>query len=310
MTDGIYILADNKIIDLFVALVNSIAISREELAPDNYKKNCEYPIVVVPFSNECSEVKGYLEYAKKWAELDIRMLDFKLMDENASNIHCTCNKILYELGKHSPRRNQFTHIPGEFSKFVCFDEEMPFDRYLMLDADIIIKDQTFFHRAFETLGDNHFLSLDHFYKMNGAMCKLKRPEYQAKGHVDDNIFCVGAFGAKKQKGFDNILEIIHDNIYDSFSLSWRSLMPSAPEQTILEQIMCQYSNYAKVAHMYDKYELCTHGVLMKCLYPPEARKDFLHYIGVPNVMFDNSFGLPNSINVPEPDLWLKMRYAL
>lgn len=278
MTQGIYITADDNMIREVVALFNSLS-------------ECAYPIAVMPYSINCSKLKTICD------SYGHRLLNASTVFSRAARIHNTLNNLLYGLCEWRGRHNvsYATHLGGNFSRFVLFEEldELPFDSFLWLDADVVVRDPAFIKRGFEALESHTFVSLDHMHKMPPSCHRLVRPEYQPVGHKNKNLFCVGAFFSKKTPEFSNALQTAMLKLHDPHSELSRCLMTDSPEQTVLECLMCCW-NGAHVRHLYGDENYNTYATTaLERMYPPSAMADFVHFM---------SYDVKNFVVVTNPFL--------
>lgn len=297
--DGIFIYADDAMLNQFIALANSILLGDDDT--EGIPNKC-YPIVVVPHSAESLQIKELIdEYRTKG--LNISILSSDLIDTAAMYLIKTNEYLSYLCERAPAPYPQFSFCSGNFSRFAVFDDQFPFDRFLVLDCDIVIRKPNFFWECFECLAYESFLSLDHFYKLSPTLLKYRQKHHQAEGHRDSHLFCVGAFGATRHY---DVREILFNFSFKDSRDAWRSLVVNAPEQTILERIICSLPEDASMSYKYDNCQVWTHGTLMECVYPPEARSEFVHWMGVPNVLFNDLFS--HAPFIPHSDVYSSVRY--
>ena len=121
MTDGIYILANDVVVDQLIALVNSIR--------KNSEKN--YPICVIPYDDRLQKTRQYVD-SKNNVEL--------LEDESLINRWEKFSTQIWErhptaIAHWQAKGIEGVNRMGMHRRFCAF--EGPFERYIYLDADTL-----------------------------------------------------------------------------------------------------------------------------------------------------------------------------
>lgn len=167
MSRGIYIIANDKVTDQAIALLNSIRLHDQET-----------PVVMIPYDDNYQQLAGLLN--QHYGVQVYENLDF--IDRLAHNLHEIFG-------------NQFFARPNQFRKQACWFG--PFDEFLYIDTDIVVFEKIINNLNY--LAEYDFICCD--YQHSSSIKNVFTPKI-----LEDNIFnfteikdifnC-GFWGAKK-----------------------------------------------------------------------------------------------------------------
>lgn len=171
MARGIYILADDVVLDYFVALSNSISLNWV-----NHPSVC-----VIPYSPDFGRIgqecfrRGFMVMDdalwRKWRGIGLHLYD-----------HPAVRKQLSNKGKSLEYR------AGVFNRLAAFDGHAPFEHFVYLDADIIVNDSLDF--ILDGLEENDIVAHDFQWEDCGHVTL-------DEDFIDHEAFCSGMFAAKR-----------------------------------------------------------------------------------------------------------------
>ena len=183
MKTGIYIVANDRVCNQLIALLNSAKI--------NWPNHP--PICVIPYDGYYSDVRAVVEkYSNVFLFEDIKTL-FDV-DKFFGNIWMSCEpalKVWREKNKHLP------HRLGEHRRFLAFTDKAPFDRFLYIDVD------TYFNRdlteLFELLNSFDLIAHDYQFKApkHALNVNSKKLSTLLNGELEDQVMCSGFFLSRK-----------------------------------------------------------------------------------------------------------------
>lgn len=237
MTLGIYILADDRVSFQLNALLESLRTNMPDV-----------PTCIIPYSHRVVLTKLIAadygvelmsqDLPRKWQRLGHDCLQQMDMGWHKMNI---CRR------------------------FMCFDNEAPFDEFLMLDADVIVK-ADFLEVYSSSLSHNDLISFDLLHKLNNDK-SLCLPEY--------DVPCNAFFMARKQ----NFASISH-NVLREYAETFKCDRKLYPGQVFFS-FLCYHAK--PITHfIFDHCEVENSQLYMEQLYPAKARELFLHWVGVSN----------------------------
>lgn len=180
MSRGIYITANDRVIDQTIALLNSIRL---------YDKDT--PIVLIPYDDNYQEIAKILKdsYGVQVYE-DLEFID-------------RLSKQLYQIFGEG-----FFARPNQFRKQACWFG--PFDEFIYIDTDIVVFDKI--ANTIDYLKDNDFICYDYQHKggiTNVFSEKVIEENVFTQEELQD-MFNGGFWGSKKELISEQIL-------YDSFT---------------------------------------------------------------------------------------------
>nr|WP_290222173.1 Npun_R2821/Npun_R2822 family protein [Trichocoleus desertorum] len=167
MKRGIYIIANDKVIDQAIALLNSIRVQDPEI-----------PIVMIPYDDQYQAVAAKLNSAYGVTLYD----DLQFINRLSSKLQQTFGE-------------KFFARPNQFRKQACWFG--PFDEFLYIDTDIVVFEKI--SNNLNYLADYDFICCD--YQHSGGIknvFSLKVIEEQVFSEAElKGIFNGGFWGAKK-----------------------------------------------------------------------------------------------------------------
>ncbi|WP_427162850.1 Npun_R2821/Npun_R2822 family protein [Aliinostoc sp. HNIBRCY26] len=180
MNQGIYIIANDKVIDQAIALLNSIRLHDQDT-----------PVIMIPYDDNYHQIAELLNQhygVQLYADLDfIDRLSRKL---------------------HELFGNQFFARPNQFRKQACWFG--PFDEFLYIDTDIVVFEKII--NNLDYLAESDFICCDYQHLggiKNVFTSKVLEEKVFTETEVQD-IFNGGFWGARK-----NIIS--EDDLYTTFS---------------------------------------------------------------------------------------------
>ncbi len=298
--NGIYTLANDRVYDQLVALLNSIEV--------NVGK--DVPVAVIAYDDNVEAVE---------AEVAQRENVFLISDKEcfqpwedfsyeAWRKHPTAFPLWSEQGISGVNRI------GMNRRYYAFDSQAPFEKFVYFDADILVLNSL--DDIFKQTHENDFIVYDFQYKDPSHIYSLESPKlYQvfSEARIKSEIFCAGFYGGKK-------------GLFTSEERAWLAeqllsgeaeiLYPSAPNQSLL--------NYMKMRLDIPVYNFalelpperrtgCSvtspHFEMVgeNLLYDKGERLTYLHYIGVSSSIFRRLCQGEN-IDFSYRDIFLHYRY--
>ncbi|MBV8883634.1 MAG: methionine synthase [Chroococcidiopsidaceae cyanobacterium CP_BM_RX_35] len=167
MKRGIYIIANDRVIDQAISLLNSIR-----------EYDSETPVILVPYDNNCQGVAAALAQQHQVEVYE----DLPFIDRLSRQLQSTFGK-------------QFFARPNQFRKQACWFG--PFDEFLYIDTDIIVFDKII--HCLNYLSDYDFVCYDYQYLQgikNVFTPKVLSDRVFSKADLQ-GIFNCGFWGAKK-----------------------------------------------------------------------------------------------------------------
>lgn len=295
--DGICTLANDRVYDQLVALLNSIEVTL----------GTDFPICVYPYDANISRITAEIARRPN-VQLYEDTASIERWDAYAKQIwdmHPMAQAHWKKLGLSQYHRIE-TH-----RRLCAF--EAPFDRFLYLDADTLVLNsiEPIFSKLDEydwVVHDFQHTDLTHVYDSNSH----RLTEVFSAERLKSEIFCSGFFASKK-------------NIFDLDRLNWllenlRSgeaeiLYPMAPDQTVLNYMVMRSNlksyNFALQSSPKERTGCCVTSSHFEerdaLLYDHGNRLTYLHYIGLPSKLFSQVCAGENVI-FPYRDLFLYYRF--
>lgn len=296
--DGICTLANDKVYDQLIALLNSIEVI---LGP-------ETPVCVYPYDDKTTRIAA--EIARR---PNVQLYD----DQNSMQKWDKFVRAVWDT--HPTARETWRkfssepyHRVGTHRRFCAFDG--PFARFIYIDADTLVMDSM--EPIFAQLNQSDFVVYDfqhtdpsHIYELSSPKLNQLFPEERIK----KEIFCSGFYGSKK----------------DLFSLEKRDWLLSqlqageaeilyihAPDQTVLNYMVMRSdipsTNLALTLPKNQKTGCCVTSPHFhekdQILYDRNnQRLTYIHYIGISSKYFSQVCNGEN-IDFPYRDLFLHYRY--
>jgi lipopolysaccharide biosynthesis glycosyltransferase len=295
--DGICTLANDKVYDQLVALLNSI----ESIL------GTQLPICVYPYDDNVTKIST--EIARR---PNVQLYNDKdsiqrwdKFAQQAWDTHPTARQRWSQIGSET------YHRFGTHRRYCAFDG--PFDRFLYMDADTLLMGQVV--PLFAQLKESDCVVYDfqhtdpsHVYTLSSE--KLK--ELFPSDRLQAEIFCSGFYASKK-------------DLFDEEKRSWllaklkageaEILYPMAPDQTLLNYMMMRANNSIYNFALYlpenERTGCCVTSRHFQdkehILYDKGSRLTYIHYIGLSSKLFSQVCAGEN-IDFPYRDLFLHYRY--
>jgi hypothetical protein len=295
--DGICTLANDRVYDQLVALLNSI----EAIM------GAQTPVCVYPYNDNTEKIAA--EIAKRpnvqlYNEQDsIQRWDQFFRD--VWDTHPTAQQKWQEIGSHQ------YHRFGTHRRFCAFDG--PFDRFVYMDADTLL--QGSLTPIFQQLNDYDWVVYDFQYKDLAHVYDVSSPkllELFTLEQIKSTIFCSGFYAAKKdlfpQEKRDWLLAKLREGEAEV-------LYPMSADQPILNYMVLRGG--LKSCNL--ALELPDNEITGCCvtsshfqeqehiLYDRGNRLTYIHYIGLASDLFSQVCAGKN-IDFPYRDVFLHYRY--
>jgi len=295
--DGICTLANDRVYDQLVALLNSIEVILGK----------DFPVCVFPYDEQTDRVareiarRPNVELYSDWASIE----RWEAFARAAWDTHPTA----FERWK-IPQGQGYYRL-GMHRRFCAFDG--PFDRFIYMDADTLLLDSvdSFFSPLDQydcVVYDYQFKDITHVYENKSP----KLTEIFSAERLETEIFCAGVYASKKGIFNDGQkAELIHQLKAGEAEI----LYPLAPDQTLVNYMMMRAShpiyNYAfhiskekRVGNCVTSLDFVERDHL---LYDKGYRIPYLHYIGLSSQLFNQACAGGN-IDFPYRNLFLYYRY--
>ncbi|QSJ16328.1 sugar transferase [Nostoc sp. UHCC 0702] len=295
--DGICTLANDRVYDQLVALLNSIeAIYGREM-----------PVCIYPYDDNTAQINA--EIARRpHVQIYNNQESIQRWDEFVRNIwdaHPNAMKHWSTISKDKYYR------VGTHRRYGAFDG--PFDRFVYMDADTLLMSPL--DKIFNQLNHNdwvvydfQYTDLSHAYNISSS--KLK--EIFTEKQLQTEIFCSGFYGSKSGIFNSQIREFLLEKLRQGEA---EILYDMAPDQTILNYMVMRsgISSY-NFAHHLDESEktgCCVTSNHFEAqnhiLYDKNHRLTYIHYIGLSSNLFQQVCNGEN-IDFPYRDIFLHYRY--
>lgn len=297
MVDGICTLANDRVYDQLIALLNSI----EAVA------GSEIPVCIYPYD----------DYTDRIAQAIANRPNVQIYDDLASiqqwdqfvqqvwDAHPTARQ------RWGSRNPHYYHRVGTHRRFCAFDG--PFDRFLYLDADILLMNSVQF--VFDELKQKDWVVYDFQFTDPTHVYETTSPRLTqmfSAERIKTEIFCSGFYASSKGQ-------------FNSAQRNWllaelqqgdaELLYPMAPDQTLLNYMVMKseltISNFALTHPPEQRTGCCitsdhfeTHDQI---LYDHGKQLTYLHYIGLSSNLFKQVCAGEN-VTFPYRDLFLHYRY--
>ncbi|MUH01720.1 sugar transferase [Scytonema sp. UIC 10036] len=295
--DGICVLANDRVYDQLVALLNSI----EAIYGENM------PVCIYPYDDRTTKISAEIA-RRSYVEIYNNQESIRYWDEFVRNVwdtHPTAQMNWQKLN------GEKYHRVGTHRRYGAFDG--PFDRFVYMDADTLLMSPL--DRLFAQL-ENHdwivydfqFKDLYHVYNISSPkLGELFTPERLRSG-----TFCSGFYASKK-------------NIFDTQKCSWlleqlrqgesEVLYEMAPDQTLLNYMVMKSGistyNFSLNLPKSDITGCCVTSnhfeVKDNVVYDRGKQLTYLHYIGLSSSLFSRLCSGEN-IDFPYRDVFLHYRY--
>ncbi|MCA2619537.1 MULTISPECIES: Npun_R2821/Npun_R2822 family protein [unclassified Microcystis] len=296
--DGICTLANDRVYDQLVALLNSIEVNGGK----------DIPVCVYPYDDNTERIKAEIAQRPK-----VQLFDNQEIIERWDNFaksawepHPTAKERWLKAGSRG------YHRFGTHRRYCAFDG--PFDRFIYMDGDTLLMSPL--DRVFAQLDNYDCVVYDFQHKDITHVYEVTSPkllEIFPQERLNQEIFCSGFYGSKK-------------GLFDGERRNWlleqlrageaEILYPMAPDQTIVNYMMMR-SNFSiyNLALQLPKEErtgCCVTSPHFQALdnnilYDRGKRLTYLHYIGLSSSLFTRLCSGEN-LDFPYRDIFLHYRY--
>lgn len=297
MANGVYILANDVVLDQLIALINSIE--------QNIGKHL--PICVVPYDDNTERARTATQrYPQvQWFDDAAILTKWETFATQIWQAHPTALEAWAQRGVNGVNRM------GMHRRFCCFDG--PFDRFIYLDADILAMNS--FDQLFDSLDDHDFVTYDFQYKDLSHVYDVTAANLTQVfegDRLETEIFCAGLYASKKGVFTDKILAdlLAHLQAGEASILYYHG-----PDQAILNYMVMKSgikaANLARVLPTEKRTGCCVTSPHFEernhILFDHQKQLTYLHYIGVGSHFFQRLCAGEN-ILLPYRDLFLHYRY--
>ncbi|MCZ8248199.1 MULTISPECIES: Npun_R2821/Npun_R2822 family protein [unclassified Microcystis] len=295
--DGICTLANDRIYDQLIALLNSIEVNGGK----------DIPVCVYPYDDNTERIKA--EIAQR---PNVELFDNQEIIERWDNFaksawepHPTAKERWLKAGSRG------YHRFGTHRRYCAFDG--PFDRFIYMDGDTLLMSPL--DRVFAQLDNYDCVVYDFQHKDITHVYEVTSPkllEIFPQERLNQEIFCSGFYGSKK-------------GLFDGERRNWlieqlrageaEIVYPMAVDQPLLNYMMMR-SNFSiyNLALQLPKEErtgCCVTSphfqALDNILYDHDKRLTYLHYIGLSSSLFTRLCSGEN-LDFPYRDIFLHYRY--
>ena len=295
--DGICTLANDRIYDQLVALLNSIEVNGGKALP----------VCVYPYDDNTERIKAEIAQRPNVQLFDEREV-IDLWDNFAKSAwepHPTAKERWLKAGSKG------YHRFGTHRRYCAFDG--PFDRFIYMDGDTLLMSPL--DRVFAQLDNYDCVVYDFQHKDITHVYEVTSPkllEIFSQERLNQEIFCSGFYGSKK-------------GLFDGERRNWlieqlrageaEIVYPMAVDQPLLNYMMMR-SNFSiyNLALQLPKEErtgCCVTSphfqALDNILYDQGNRLTYLHYIGLSSSLFTRLCSGEN-LDFPYRDIFLHYRY--
>jgi len=294
--DGICTLANDRIYDQLVALLNSIEVNGGKALP----------VCVYPYDDNTERIKAEIAQRPNVELFDDREV-IDLWDNFAKSAwepHPTAKERWLKAGSKG------YHRFGTHRRYCAFDG--PFDRFIYMDGDTLLMSPL--DRVFAQLDNYDCVVYDFQHKDITHVYEVTSPkllEIFPQERLNQEIFCSGFYGSKK-------------GLFDGERRNWlieqlrageaEIVYPMAVDQPLLNYMMMR-SNFSiyNLALQLPKEErtgCCVTSphfqALDNILYDHDKRLTYLHYIGLSSSLFTRLCSGEN-LDFPYRDIFLHYR---
>ncbi|MGD1865959.1 MAG: Npun_R2821/Npun_R2822 family protein [Phormidesmis sp.] len=294
---GVYILANDIVLDQLIALINSL---EQNVSP-------ELPICVVPYDDNTQQSRQATQaYPQvQWFD-DTAILDkWEALATKIWEAHPTAFTEWRKRGVMGVNRM------GMHRRFCCFDG--PFEKFIYLDADILAMNS--FDLIFDSLDEHAFVTYDFQYKDLSHVFNVDAPNLTdvfERSRLDTEIFCAGLFASKKGTFTDTMLNELLASLQAGDA---EILYYHGPDQAILNYMVMKSGisamNLSRTLSPEKRTGCCVTSPHFtekdNLLFDKGEQLLYIHYIGISSRFFRQVCARKN-ILFPYRDLFLHYRY--
>ncbi|MBD2290573.1 sugar transferase [Microcystis wesenbergii FACHB-1317] len=295
--DGICTLANDRIYDQLVALLNSIEVNGGK----------DLPVCVYPYDDNTERIKAEIAQRPNVQLFDEREV-IDLWDNFAKSAwepHPTAKERWLKAGSKG------YHRFGTHRRYCAFDG--PFDRFIYMDGDTLLMSPL--DRVFAQLDNYDCVVYDFQHKDITHVYEVTSPkllEIFPQERLNQEIFCSGFYASKKGLFAENQRDWLIEQLRAGEA---EIVYPMAVDQPLLNYMMMR-SNFSiyNLALQLPKEErtgCCVTSphfqALDNILYDRGKRLTYIHYIGLSSSLFTRLCSGEN-LDFPYRDIFLHYRY--
>ncbi|MEB3282569.1 MAG: hypothetical protein VKK42_26990 [Lyngbya sp.] len=295
--DGICTLANDKVYDQLVALLNSIEANQGD----------DFPVCVYPYNDNTERIAA--EIARR---PQVRLYsDRESIERWDSFVRQVWDAHPSARQTWSHHSNEPYHRVGTHRRYCGFDG--PFDRFIYMDADTLLLSPA--DRIFQQLDHNDWVVYDFQFKDPTHVYNVSSPKLEElfpPERIESEIFCSGFYAASKGifEG-DKREQLLHQLQAGEAEI----LYPMAPDQTVLNyMVMSSGLKICNLARSLPEEEKTGNSVTSShfqekdhLVYDGGKRLTYLHYIGISSQVFARVCEGEN-LDFPYRDIFLHYRY--
>lgn len=299
MVDGIYTLANDAVYNQLVALLNSIEAN----------VGSEIPVCIIAYDERVDRVRSEIASRKNVTLLEDPTLFSRWEDFSRAvwSAHPTALQTWQNQGIAGVYRI------GMNRRYCAFDPEAPFERFIYLDADVLVMNSL--QNVFRALDSHDFVVYDFQYKSPDHIYNLRSPklnEVFPESRIRSEIFCAGMYASKRGLLDQNQRDWLVSRLQAGEA---EVLYMSAPNQSVLNYlVMRSQIPVHNLALNLPKEQVTGNAVTSNhfvakdhVLYDKDAQLTYLHYIGLSSRFFSQICSGEN-IDFPYRDIFLYYRY--
>ena len=295
--DGICTLANDRVYDQVIALLNSVeAIAGKQM-----------PVCIYPYDDNTARLSLEVSQRPNVQLYDNReSIDrWDKFAQTAWDTHPTASQIWQQAGSSG------YHRFGTHRRYCAFDA--PFDRFLYMDADTLLMSPV--DTIFKLLASHDCVIYDFQHKDPTHVYTVNSPQLEnvfSAQRIATEIFCSGFYGSKQ----DLFTEVRRSELINHLKSGEAEILyPMAPDQTLINYMMmrsgCSIYNLSLNLPQAEITGCCVTSSHFQnrdqILYDKGKRLTYIHYIGLSSRLFARVCEGEN-IDFPYRDLFLYYRY--
>ena len=296
MADGIYILANDVVLDHLVALLNSLEVNGAK----------DIPVCIIPYDDRMEKVRVEIAIRHNVTLFEnTDSIDFwEDFATQAWTSHRKAQKVWQAKGW------QQVHCLGMHRKFCCFDGH--FDKFVYFDCDTLLMGSLDY--IYQKLDEFDWVANDFQYKSDlNYVFDLSSPklaEIFNLGKLHSHIFCAGWFAAKKgilnRNNSNQLLEKLISGEAEILSLR-------GTDQPLFNYLVARsgisFYNFAyhQPAGVTGNHWSSQFDVIDYVLYDKGRRLTYLHYMSLSAAQI-NQLCAGEDVEIPYRNVFLHYRY--
>lgn len=295
--DGICTLANDRVYDQLIALLNSIEANAGK----------QIPVCIYPYDDNTEKIAAAIKHRPQ-VQLYNNSESIHKWDEFARRVwdtHPTAKQRWQKIGSNG------YHRFGTHRRYGAFDG--PFDRFLYMDADTLLISPP--DAIFAQLDSSDWVVYDFQYKDPTHVYEVSSPKLREifpPERIEREIFCSGLYASKRDIFDEAQREWLISRLKDGEA---EILYPMAPDQTILNYMVMRsglsFANLARqlppdsrTGNSVTSSHFTTDGGMVLDKGNPLT---YLHYIGISSSIFADLCQGEN-LDFPYRDVFLHYRY--